>query len=156
MESYMKKFWIITALVLTLGATFMLAQTARRMHEHGFFAGKMAQELNLTADQQTQINSIMQAERPKMQPLMQQLRSDEQQIREASKATPFDEAKVTSLANQEAQVRAQLTVERARVQSQIFQVLTPEQRSKAEAMHQKFGGRMHRHKKGTDSTTPQQ
>jgi protein CpxP len=145
------------AVVLALGAGLLVAQaTQRGTHEHNF--GKhMAQELNLTDAQQAQINSIMQAERPKMQPLMQQLRSDKQQIREATKSGAFDEAKVTSLANDEAQVRARLTVERARMQSQIYQVLTPEQRGKAQAMHQRFrGGRMHRHKADQSSTTQEQ
>ena len=152
----MKKFCISTLIVVALGASLVWAQAARK-HEHGFFGGRMAQELNLTADQQAQIKSIMQAERPKMQPLMEQLRSDEQQIRQATQASPFDEAKVSSLANDEAQVRAKMTVERARAQSQIFQLLTPEQRTKAEAMHQKFGGRMRHHKKdsGSATTTPQ-
>src|SRR4029077_12542113 len=108
----MKKFWISTAIVAALGASLMFAQAAQHGEHgrHGFFGGHMAKALNLTDAQQAQVKSIMQAEKPKMQPLMEQLRADEQQIREAAKVTPFDEAKVTSLAANEAQVRAQMTV----------------------------------------------
>ena len=153
----MKKFWISTAIVAALGASLVFAQAAQHGErgEHGFMGGRMAKALNLTDAQQAQIKSIMQAEKPKMQPLMEQLRGDEQQIRDATKATPFDEAKVTSLAANEAQVRAQMTVERARMQSQIYQLLTPEQRSKADAMQKQFGSRMHRHKGGSNGATPQ-
>ena len=56
----------------------------------------------------------------------------------------------------EAQVRAKLSVERARVHSQIYQVLTPEQRSKMETIRKDFregkGRGMHRQK--TDKSTP--
>ena len=153
----MKKSWISLAILLALGASLAVSAAAEHHHgRRGFGGARMAQALNLTPEQQAQIKNIMQAEKPKMQPLMEQLRADEQQIREATKTTPFDEAKVSSLATGEAQVRAQMIVERARMQSQIYQLLTPEQRSKAEAMHQQSAGHMHRHKSGTDSTTPQQ
>ena len=143
----MKKFWISTAIVAALGASLVFAQAAQHGErgDHGFMGGRMAKALNLTDAQQAQIKSIMQAEKPKMQPLMEQLRGDEQQIRDASKATPFDEAKVTSLAASEAQVRAQMTVERARMQSQIYQLLTPEQRTKADAMQERIINRFHKH-----------
>jgi protein CpxP len=152
----MKKFWISTAIVVALGVSLAAAEGMRHHRGHGFLSGRMAQALNLTADQQAQIKSLMQAEKPKMQPLMGQLRSDEQQIREATQATPFDEAKVSALAANEAQARAQITVERARMQSQIYRLLTPEQRTKAESMHQQFKQHMRRKKPEASSTTPQQ
>ena len=50
----------------------------------------------------------------------------------------FDQAKVTALANQQAQLMAQMTVQKQSIQHQIYnQVLTPEQRATADQMRQK-------------------
>ena len=42
----------------------------------------------------------------------------------------FDEAKAQSIATQAAQIRAQLEVQHARMASEAYQVLTPEQKTK--------------------------
>lgn len=60
----------------------------------------------------------------------------------------FDEAKVREVANQQAAIHADQIVEHERMKSKVFSLLTPEQRVKAEAMHQGMrehgGGEMRR------------
>ena len=45
-------------------------------------------------------------------------------------ANGFDEAKVREMAAQQTQTLTELTVQRARVESEMYQVLTPDQKTK--------------------------
>jgi Spy/CpxP family protein refolding chaperone len=101
----------------------------------------MSKELNLTADQQGQIKNIMQAERGKTKPLMQQLRQNEQAQNSAINGT-FDEAQARAFAQKQTQIMNDLIVEKQRTKSQIYAVLTPEQRQKALQLMQEHEQKM--------------
>jgi Spy/CpxP family protein refolding chaperone len=140
----MKKYTIIglAILAMLLIAAIGFAQAAKRGgHERGMFGQRMAQQLGLTDAQQQQIKSILQAEKPKMQPLMQELKQERQQMNSLTDSGNFDEAAVRAAASKQAQTETDLAVERARVKSQIFAVLTPDQRTKAQEMEKSFAGR---------------
>lgn len=139
-----KKFFLgVTAIILVVAAGLagtVLAQGPGREFGHGGRHGgwmlrHMTKELNLTADQQTQIKSIMQAERSKTQPLMQQLRQNEQ-AQNATITGNFDEEQARTFAGKQTQIMSDLIVERQRAKSQIYAVLTPEQRQKAQQLMQ--------------------
>ena len=73
-----------------------------------------------------------------MHPLMQQLAENRKAMLAATASGAFDQAKVTAIANQQAQVMAQLTVEKESMQHQIYtQVLTPDQRATADQLRAK-------------------
>ena len=82
--------------------------------------------------QQAQIKAIFAAEREKNGPLIEKMKEYRKQLHDAAKATPFDEAAVRAVATKKAQVEFELAVSRARIQSQINGILTPEQRQKLE------------------------
>ena len=152
---------LVAALVLAVG-TFAVAQanlTDAPKHGagmHGRFGERMAAELGLSDQQKTQIKTILQNEKTKVQPLRDQLRTEHQQMAALTKGGAFDETQVRNLANQEAQTQANLIVERERVKSEIYQVLTPDQRTKADQMQAQFGQRMHRGLRGQHSQPPAQ
>ena len=130
-----KKFLLMTAVILAMAAglavTVFAQGPAMGHRRHGGWMGRrMAKELNLTDTQQAQIKSIMQAERTKIQPLMQKLHQNEQAQNAALTGT-FDEAKAQTFAAGQAQIMTSLMVEKQRTKSQIYAVLTPEQRQKA-------------------------
>jgi len=107
-------------------------------HRHGGHMGYMAKALNLTDAQKQQIKSIWQANRASSGPLMQQMAQNRLAMLTATSGGTFDQAKVTALANQQAQLTAQMTVQRESIQHQIYtQVLTPEQRTAADQLRQK-------------------
>ncbi len=107
-------------------------------HGHGDRMGYMATALNLTDAQKAQIKSMMQGNRTTMRPLMQQMAQNRVAMLTATSGGAFDQAKVTALANQQAQLMAQMSVQRQSIQSEIYnQVLTPEQRTTADQMRQK-------------------
>ncbi len=96
---------------------------------------RMNRELNLSDAQQSQIKSILQAERAKTQPIREQLRQN--QLSQNNGVTGnFDEAQARTFANKQSQLMSDLMVERARTKSQIFAVLTPDQRQKAQQLMQ--------------------
>lgn len=141
-----KKFFLgVTAIILVVAAGLagtVLAQgpgrefgPGFRHHHGGWMLGHMTKELNLTADQQSQIKSIMQAERTKIQPLMQQLRQNEQ-AQNATITGNFDEEQARAFAGKQTQIMSDLIVEKQRTKSQIYAVLTPEQRQKAQQLMQ--------------------
>ena len=79
----------------------------------------MAKQLNLTDAQQSEINTIMQSERAKMQPLTQQLRQNEQ-AQNAAISGDFNETEARAFAQKQTQIMNDLIVEKQRVKSQIM------------------------------------
>lgn len=143
------KFWSVAvallALVLCGTAVISSAQQSDQSgaqawgggHRHSRMA-YMARELNLTDAQKAQIKTIMQSQKTSLRPLFQQLAENRQAMLTATANGAFDQAKVQQLANQRAQIMAQLTVQKAAIHSQIYnQVLTSDQKAKADQMRQK-------------------
>ena len=130
-----KKSIILAAILMALAAG--LATTAFAQHRgmgfgrnNGWMLKHMTRQLNLTEAQQTQIKGIMAGEKTKIKPMMQQLHQN-QQAEDASINGSFDENQARAFANKQAQLMTDLIVEKERMRSQVYAVLTPEQRQKA-------------------------
>jgi Spy/CpxP family protein refolding chaperone len=104
----------------------------------------LARRLDLTDAQQQQLRAALQQQAPRFQPLMQRLAAQKQDMLTATQHGQFDAAKVTAIANQEAQTLAALIVARQQVESEIYNLLTPEQRIKFEQMQQHRVQHMHK------------
>jgi len=142
------KFWSVAValLALALCGTAMLSYAQQKDaagasgwggHGHGHM-GFMARELNLTDAQKQQVKTIMQSDRASMHPLMQQLAENRKAMLAVTANGAFDQAKVQAIANQQSQAMAQLMVQKASIQHQIYTtVLTPDQRTKADQMREK-------------------
>jgi len=142
------KYWMVAlalvVLVLCGAAVLGYAQEAAAAPEGGWHGhgqhhmAWMAKELNLTDAQKEQVKSILQSQKATLRPLMQQMAQNREAMLSATANGAFDQAKVTALANQQAQVIAQMTVQKQSIQHQIYtQVLTPEQRTTADQLRQK-------------------
>jgi Spy/CpxP family protein refolding chaperone len=152
-----KKFFISTAIVLALAAGLTasaMAQRGGRFGRHGGMLKRMTRELNLTDAQQTQIKSIMTAEKAKIQPLRQQLRQNEQAENAGINGT-FDQAQATAFAGKQSQIMSDLIVEKERARSQIYAVLTPDQRQKAQQLMQEHKQRWGKHRQNKLQPTQQ-
>jgi len=138
---------IALALVLAAGAVTAVWAHARAGGPQGMMFGHhmgwIARKLDLSDAQKTQIQSLIQAERPNFAPLMKQLAANHQQMLVATRGGSFDEAQVRTLASQQAQTLAELMVIRERVISKAYNtVLTPDQRTKADTLRQHMLDRM--------------
>src|ERR1700682_2739313 len=108
---------------------------------------RITRQLDLSDTQQTQVKSILEAERTKVAPLIAEAAKNRQQLRESTANGKFDEAQVRSLAERQAQAMTEMIVEKQRVKARIYnEVLTPEQRTKADQLLERmdrFRGRFH-------------
>jgi periplasmic protein CpxP/Spy len=134
-KSMNSKLTTITA-VLTLFAGMAFAQggaSAPMHHRHGGFMGGMElplHQLNLTDDQKAQIKQLFQAERPAMKPLMQQEHAARTQMVQLITSGAFDQSKAAAIAAQESQTHMQMEIEHAKIASQIYQLLSSDQKAK--------------------------
>ena len=128
--------WIAGGLAVTLGAAFAVCETVQAGHPHrgGMFGGPtvrmFARQLDLTEAQRTQMHQILAKEKPTMRPSMQQMAQTRYQIAQLELNGAFDESQVRPLATQQAQAMQDLIVQRARIESELIQVLTPDQKTK--------------------------
>jgi protein CpxP len=145
--------------VVLLG-TLAVAQSARRAHWHGrgmhgdrfgFFSGY----LDLTDAQKAQAKDIMAKEKPAIQPLMQQLRQGRKQMMQLEQSGTFDEAQVRALASQQAQTMTELMVQKARIHSELYQLLTPEQKDKMQKFQAQREQRFKKFMQNNPDSTPE-
>jgi periplasmic protein CpxP/Spy len=126
------------ALVLCGATMIAYAQGPEGGPHHGFGGpgmGMALHELNLTDAQKAQVKTIMQANHASMKTVMQQMEQNRAAMLSATANGAYDAAKIQTLANQQAQLQAVMTVNREAVQHQIYtQVLTSDQQAKAEQL----------------------
>ena len=136
---------LIAFLAVLMGSVIAKSQTAEDtpppspMHGHRMGMGMeghlqfLAAKLNLSDDQKTQMQAILQKEKPTMEPLHQQERQIDQQLRQYAEGT-FDQANVSALAARKAQIQAALTVEQTRIHNELYQLLTADQKAQLKQM----------------------
>lgn len=140
-----RKYLKWTAVVIVAVAGLAAAGWAQMQNQGGgpgkhrrHFMAYIAKQLQLTDAQQAQIKSMWQAQKPTLQPLLQQLANDRKQMPQLTAGgnwSPQIEQQVTALATQQSQVIAQLMVQRQKLIAQVYnQVLTPDQRTKADEL----------------------
>lgn len=101
--------------------------------------------LGLTDEQEAQIKAILEAEKPKVAPLLLTLKANRTALQTATANGAFNEAQVQAIAAKQGQTLTALIVEKERVQSQVYAVLTPEQRAQAEQFRTRIEERIRRH-----------
>lgn len=142
----MKKALIVFLVmaIVGVGAVFIFGQRGERRG----FAGRMgfggrgfervAEKLNLTDEQKSQIKTILEDSKTRVKPLMETLRENRQQSETLGTDGTFNEEQVNQLAAQQAETMKQLFIEKEKTKAQIFAVLTPEQRAEAAKMKDAF------------------
>ena len=147
---------LIAALAVLFASVIARSQTADTpappMHHHEYAMGGhmghmmefFADYLDLSDAQQAQMKAVLQKEHGTIKPLMQQMHQTEAQLRQYELGA-YDEAKVRTLAAQQAQTQIELTVQKARIHSELFQLLTPEQQTKMKEFVAKREARWQKH-----------
>lgn len=107
-----------------------------------FFMKRMAARLELTEPQQEEIHTLIEAQMPALKPLIGQLMHSRKRLAEINDGDTFQEAETRSLVEQQSKALDELLVIKERLRHQINQVLTPDQRTKAEEMRGRFEQRM--------------
>lgn len=99
---------------------------------------QLLDSLDLSAAQKHQVAAILKDARDKSQPLRDSLKASFAKLREIMDKTPGDEAAVRQAAKVMSDAAVELAVERGKVKAALDAVLTPEQRSKRDALRAEF------------------
>lgn len=142
---------LVIGVFVGLLLTVAVARTVRasEMRGPGMFGGHMvhffSDYLDLTDAQQAQVKQILAKDQPAVQPLVLQMHENRQQMRQLIESNAFDEAKVRTLASQQAQTMTELTVQKAHLYSDLYQVLTADQKTKLDKFLDRHEQRFARH-----------
>ena len=119
-----------------------------RHHRHhaGMHGGMALHGITLTDDQKTKIGELRKASAPQMREAMKTAFESRKALRELTLSGSFDEARAKTLAQEGADAMASVAVLKAKTDSQIVALLTPEQRKemaeKAERQKERMQQRM--------------
>jgi protein CpxP len=149
--------FLVAALAVMLGGAIAKSQTyapdttaappsthGHAWGMHGHMMDFPFKQLELTDAQRTQVKEVMQKEHSTMKPLMLQVHTMQQQLKQYSEGT-YDDAKVQALVTQQAQTLVQLKVQETRIHSEIYQLLTADQQAKLKEIEANHEARMQQH-----------
>src|SRR2546425_5564987 len=90
------------AVVLVTGTVFAAVRHERNRPIIDRIVTHLSRHLDLTDAQRTQVTTILEAERPKVAPLLTEVAQNRQQLHELTASGQFDEAQVRSIASRHA------------------------------------------------------
>ena len=159
---YMNSTFSAIAAVLTLCAGIAFAEGGAAGPMHHRHGDSMAgfelplHQLNLTDDQKAQVKQIFQAEKPTMKPLMQLEHAAHQQMIQLVTSGSFETPKAVAIFQEESQTHMQLEVEHAKIASQIYQLLSSDQKAKVAELIAQHEQRMQQHMQKQEQAAPAQ
>jgi Spy/CpxP family protein refolding chaperone len=130
-----KKVLIVVAAVVALGAT-VVAQ-APRFHHRARMHAFIARQLDLTEAQKAEAKEIFKEARESAKPLVAQLREGHKAMAEAIKAGT-SELELEQLASEQGTLVGKVAGIYAKAFSKFYASLTPEQKQKADKLHEQF------------------
>ncbi|VWX34388.1 conserved exported hypothetical protein [Limnobacter sp. 130] len=110
----------------------------RHHHKHG----GMLKQLDLTAEQQAQVDQIVQKQRTEMKAAMKDRRAHRDEMKSIVEQDTFDAAKAERLIAQQQEQERATKLSMLRTQHEIYKVLTPEQREKAKVIRAEWKEKM--------------
>ena len=96
----------------------------------------IAKYLELTPAQLAAIQVLVTEAKKQVQPLVQQLSQNETALDRATREQQFDDKRIRKLASEQSQILERVLIANSRLQRDIYEILTPEQRKKFEAIAQ--------------------
>jgi Spy/CpxP family protein refolding chaperone len=102
---------------------------------------RLTQSLNLTDSQKQRARAIFESARQSAQPIRQELKANRDKLRAAAKVSN-GEGDIQRLATEQGRLLGKLIAIRTQASANFYQMLTPEQRVKADQMHEQFREKM--------------
>jgi Spy/CpxP family protein refolding chaperone len=103
-------------------------------HGKGFGPMKMLKELNLTTEQQTKVDSIMEQHKNEARSMDEKIDASRQALHEAIHSDVFDEQKIREASKSLAANKEEMDVLRGKMLAEIKTALTPEQAAQLKEM----------------------
>lgn len=108
----------------------------------------LARELNITDAQKAQIKTIADSHRDEWKALGDRARTAHQALQQAVTADTVDEGLIRQRSAEVAAVEADMAVARARAHAEVFQLLTPEQKTQAKTLQSQVQDRIKERRAG--------
>lgn len=105
-------------------------------------AGLALAQLNLTETQREQVRTIRERYRDQTQALVQRLGEAAEKQRQAIEALPVNEALITSTTQDMSQAQVEVAIQEARLNAEVWSVLTAEQQAQATQLRAERRARM--------------
>jgi Spy/CpxP family protein refolding chaperone len=96
--------------------------------------GFMLRDLNLTEAQQQQVQQLTEQLREQSRTLVEAVRKGEEARRDAVEAVPVDEPRIRAAMQQLGDAQTELAILEARLHSDVYALLTPEQQQQAQKL----------------------
>ncbi|MEP6903002.1 MAG: Spy/CpxP family protein refolding chaperone [Actinomycetota bacterium] len=150
---------ILAIAILGLGTVFIFAHKGG-MKRGGFgergFGGsgfaRITEKLGLSDEQKTQVKAILEDSKTRLKPLLETLRENHKQIENLGTDGVYNEVQVQQIAGSQAETTKQLIIEKEKTKAQIFALLTPEQRTEAAKMKDRFKDKFKKRFGGTEES----
>jgi Spy/CpxP family protein refolding chaperone len=104
-------------------------------------------KLNLTPEQQTQVDQLTEQARPQATKIQEEMHANMQKLKALMYSSNYDAKAVSTLANNQGQLLSQMLVLRAKLNSDIYKVLTPEQQQQLHTLMEEKAARKNAPKK---------
>jgi periplasmic protein CpxP/Spy len=130
----------LAGVVVIGGSTVAQAQVTNNPYStplRGQIRQRIAEKLNLTDEQKTQIKAVLNGEKDALQPLLGRLRDARKNLRAAIRASDTNETSVRAAAAEVAAVEGDLAVERMKLYGKIAPILTDTQRQQISDFEQR-------------------
>lgn len=122
----------LAAALVVGGFTLNQALAAEKigLGSHGQIFQRIAQKLQLTADQRSEMKKVLSGEKDNLKPLLSAVQVARKDLRAAIRATDANESSVRAAAAKVASAEADLAVERMTLFAKLSPILTEKQRAK--------------------------
>ncbi|NVK22152.1 MAG: Spy/CpxP family protein refolding chaperone [Kangiellaceae bacterium] len=144
----------LTQLALTglfVAATSMVTMTAvagpEHKHERKDHHEMMMKKLELTEEQRSQVEALHDSKSGQMQALQSQMKDVKKQLHQAMKSDSFDAGLVRTLLHRQADLKADMMVQKNSHRQQMKTILTAEQQAKMHEIKSKMKERHHEYNK---------
>ncbi|MBS9779884.1 MAG: Spy/CpxP family protein refolding chaperone [Moraxellaceae bacterium] len=139
---------LATGMAMTTGTAFAGGQQGHKNAQFGKHGGmhmqmRIYKKIGLTKQQKQQIKAILEKEKPNRAEMRKQRKAHRQAQQQLIQSATLNEYELNKLAEQTAQQVKQRFIKRIRLQNQIWQILTPEQRQKVIKRQNKKHGKRH-------------
>jgi protein CpxP len=111
-----------------------------RWHHHG--PGLLLSKLNLSAEQQAAVKTIMANAGPQMKSIRQEMRNNSLKLRQTQPSDANYASVVAQVTQANGSLHSQMITQREAVRAQIFEVLTPEQQTQLATLQAQRQARM--------------
>lgn len=115
----------------------------RRCRRRGGIIRRILRQLDLSERQKAAVRAILEEERPRFERLRSQGNRLRRLLLLALRGGAPDHERLARIARSQGHLTARMTVERARVWSKIYQILTPEQQRRADQILERLARRHH-------------